>query len=106
MARNNDRTTRRWRNLQKKYDREGRSAQGREAIRDEIRDWNRTNDRNTRTFGGKAQSPERGVVAGMSGASRQKGRRGVRARRRNGRILTRMLEGTYTQPSGGTITNS
>ena len=39
-------------------------------------------------------------------STRNKGRRGVRARKRNDRILKRMANGTYTQPSGGTVTNS
>ena len=39
-------------------------------------------------------------------SARVSGRRGVRARRREARIAQRMMNGTYRQPSGGTITNS
>lgn len=38
--------------------------------------------------------------------SRLRGRRGVRARARAQRIAIRQYNGTYTQPNGGTITNS
>ena len=38
--------------------------------------------------------------------SRLRGRRGVRARARAQRIAMRQANGTYTQPSGGTTTNS
>ena len=37
---------------------------------------------------------------------RVRGRRGVRARRRAYRIAERQANGTYRQPTGGTITNS
>ena len=37
---------------------------------------------------------------------RPRGRRGVRARRREARIAQRQANGTYRQPTGGTITNS
>lgn len=41
-----------------------------------------------------------------TGADRVTGRRGVRARRREARIAQRQANGTYRQPTGGTITNS
>jgi len=37
---------------------------------------------------------------------RPRGRRGVRSRRRENRIAQRIANGTYRQPTGGTITNS
>ena len=43
---------------------------------------------------------------GNNSALRQRGRRGVRARARQARIEARMANGTYRQPTGGTITNS
>ena len=39
-------------------------------------------------------------------AWRVRGRRAVRARARQARIAARQANGTYTQPSGGTGTNS
>ena len=38
--------------------------------------------------------------------NRNKGRRGVRARARQARILARQIAGTYRQPSGGGVSNS
>ena len=46
-------------------------------------------------------------IAGVTEVvTRSRGRRGVRARARQNRIADRRLNGTYRQPSGGTITNS
>ena len=91
MASNRDATTRR---LQRQ--RRERIANGRMGINQTISQ-----------FAPKVRlNAEDKAEFGNSASLRQRGRRGVRARRREARIAQRMMNGTYTQPSGGTITNS
>ena len=89
MARRRDRRT----NQNKRFDRINSETLGRKVAR-------KMND-----LGSLSASYQTGKYSNDA-SYRPRGRRGVRARRREERIAQRMANGTYRQPNGGTITNS